>query len=85
MTVLQLFCVMLLEMMGFVNYTTSTAGIILGMGSANERRRHDVMSSLIGRAHTQHDPWYTQELYDKLGYRRSQSMQEQNNQNHVYE
>ena len=31
-------------------------GIILGMGSANERRRHIVTSSLIGWVHTQNDP-----------------------------
>ena len=31
-------------------------GIILGMGSANERRRYIVTSSLIGWAHTQNDP-----------------------------
>ena len=36
-------------------YNTGT-GIILGMGSANERRRYNVTSSLIGRAHTQNDP-----------------------------
>ena len=28
-------------------------GVILGMGSANERRRYNVTSSLIGWAHTQ--------------------------------
>ena len=35
-------------------------GIILGMGSANERRCYIVMSSLIGWAHTQNDPcvWF---------------------------
>ena len=33
------------------------SGIILGMGSANERRWYYVMPSLIGRAHTQNDPW----------------------------
>ena len=32
------------------------SGIILGMGSVNERRRHSVTSSLIGWAHTQNDP-----------------------------
>ena len=32
-------------------------GIILAMGSANERRRYIVTSSLIGWAHTQNDPW----------------------------
>ena len=31
--------------------------INLGMGSANERRRYNVTSSLIGWAHTQNDPW----------------------------
>ena len=31
--------------------------IILGMGSANERWHYIVMSSLIGWAHTQNDPW----------------------------
>ena len=30
--------------------------IILGVGSANERRRYYVTPSLIGRAHTQNDP-----------------------------
>ena len=33
------------------------AGIILGMGSANERRRYVVPPPLIGWAHTQNDPW----------------------------
>ena len=33
------------------------AGIILWMGSANERRRYYVMPSLIGRADTQNDNW----------------------------
>ena len=32
------------------------AGIILGMSSANERRRYNVTPPLIGRAHTQNDP-----------------------------
>ena len=31
-------------------------GIILAMGSANERRRYNVTSSLIGWAHTENDP-----------------------------
>ena len=31
--------------------------IILGMGSANVRRRYYVTSSLIGQAHTQNDFW----------------------------
>ena len=34
----------------------SEPGVILGMGSANERRRYIVTSSLIGWAHTQNDP-----------------------------
>ena len=34
-----------------------SSGIILGMGSANERRRYYVTPSLIGRAHTQNDSW----------------------------
>ena len=33
------------------------AGIIMCMDSANERRRYYVTPSLIGRAHTQNDPW----------------------------
>ena len=35
---------------------TDKAGVILGMGSANERGRYHVMPSLIGRTHTQNDP-----------------------------
>ena len=31
--------------------------IILGMGSANERRRYIVTPPLIDWAHTQNDPW----------------------------
>ena len=31
-------------------------GIILRMGPANEKRRYNVTSSLIGSAHTQNDP-----------------------------
>ena len=34
------------------------AWIILGMGSASERRRYYVTPSLIGRAHTQNDPFH---------------------------
>ena len=43
----------------FVCETTqrcAITGIILGMGLANERRCYIVMLSLIGWAHTQHDP-----------------------------
>ena len=36
---------------------TRYAGIILGMGSANERRRYIVTSSLIGWAHAKNDPY----------------------------
>ena len=36
--------------------------IILGMGSANERRRYNVTPSLIGRAHIQND-WYDDGWY----------------------
>ena len=32
------------------------SGVILGMGLANERRRYNVTSSLIGWPHTQNDP-----------------------------
>ena len=38
--------------------TVTLLGIILGMGSANEKQRHNVMSSFIGRTHTQNDPWF---------------------------
>ena len=31
--------------------------VILGMSSANERRRYNVTSSLVGWTQTQHDPW----------------------------
>ena len=34
------------------------AGIIMGMGSANERGHYFVIPSLIDPAHTQNDPWY---------------------------
>ena len=39
------------------------SGIILGMDSANERRRYIVTPPLIGWAHTQKDPWI---LHTKL-------------------
>ena len=38
--------------------------IILGMGSANERRRYIVTASLIGWAHTQNDRWAAFPQYD---------------------
>ena len=37
-------------------YSALDAGIILCMCQANERRRYNVTSSLIGWAHTQNDP-----------------------------
>ena len=39
-------------------YVYAFTGIILGMGSANERRRYYVTPSLICRAHTQNAPWF---------------------------
>ena len=41
----------------------SYVGIILNMGSANEKRRYNVTSSLIAWAHTQNDPCYAPRLY----------------------
>ena len=37
-------------------YSTAYSGIILLMRPANERRRYNVTSSLIGWAHAQNDP-----------------------------
>ena len=42
-------------------------GIVLCMRSANERRRYNVTSPLIGWAHTQNDPWKS---IDHTTYRR---------------
>ena len=33
------------------------SGLILGLGSANERRRYEVTQSLIGWAQTKSQPW----------------------------
>ena len=51
----------------------TSAGIILGKGSANERRRYNMTSSLIGWAHNQivpcvWDRWYgkTDKLFGKI-------------------
>ena len=41
----------------FLNWNTLRSELILGMDSANERRRYNVTSSLIGWAHTQNEPW----------------------------
>ena len=38
---------------------THFTGIILGMGSANKRRRYNLTPSLIGWAHTQNNPCFT--------------------------
>ena len=40
-----------------VGDTLYLSGIILGMGSANERSCYNVTPSLIGQAHTQNDPY----------------------------
>ena len=42
---------------GYTGGNRYTTGIIPGIGSANERRRYIVTSSLIGWTHTQPDPW----------------------------
>ena len=42
----------------FLVQSDTFAGIILSMSSANERRRHNVKSSLNGRAHIQNDPCF---------------------------
>ena len=46
-----------------VNSIASYSGIILGMGSANERERYVVTASLIGWTPAQNDPWYLITLY----------------------
>ena len=50
-------------------------GIILGMGSANERWHYNVMSSPIGWAHTQNDLWFGDgNIQRELGQYRGWSM-----------
>ena len=44
-------------------------GIILWMRPANERRRYNVTSSLIGWAHTQNNPWIQHEVSGLWGCR----------------
>ena len=39
------------------------SGIVLGVSLADERRRHIEMSSSVGWAHTQIDPWVLQTRY----------------------
>ena len=48
----------------------SSTGIILGMGSTNERWRYIVMVSLIDWVHNQNDPceWYVYRCISKLGH-----------------
>ena len=48
-------CALLRQQLGFtiISILLSSPGIILGMGSANERKCYIVTSSLIGWAHTQ--------------------------------
>ena len=40
-----------------MTYSHHVSGIILWMRPTNERQRYNVMSSLIGWAHLQNDPW----------------------------
>ena len=42
------------------------SGIVLAMGSANERRRYIVTLPLIGQAHTQNDPCYKGQIGDYI-------------------
>ena len=44
------------------------SGIILGMGSANERRRYIVTLSLTGWTHAKNDPWFWYISYIYLGH-----------------
>ena len=45
----------IVECLWHVLLNVAKSGIMLGMGSANEGRRYNVTSSLIGWAHTQND------------------------------
>ena len=49
------YCIMAPD--GYTGGNRYTTGIIPGIGSANERRRYIVTSSLVGWTHTQPDPW----------------------------
>ena len=51
-------------------------GIILGMGSANERRRYNITSCLIGWAHAQNDAWevWAQPMRDDVAMWRRRSL-----------
>ena len=44
-------------------FPVTVSGIILGMDSADERQRYNVMLSLIGWAHTQNDPCILVNIY----------------------
>ena len=53
-------------------YAHGNIGIVLGLGSANERRRYNVMKSLIGSAHIENNHlsddcsyWQTRSNIDK--------------------
>ena len=50
-------------MRNFTSESDVYTGHILGMGSANERRRYYVTSPLIGWANIQNDPWYIYKGY----------------------
>ena len=50
------------------DWQVSNPGIILGMGSSNERRRYYVTPSLIGWAHTQNDPCNPQVSLKRQAY-----------------
>ena len=55
--------------MKYPRYTTTAGITILGMSLADERRRYNVTSSLIGWAHTQNDPcaiYYLMRVYTKV-------------------
>ena len=41
----------------YVNISYRVSGIILCMGSANERQHYNVKPPLIGSANTQNGPW----------------------------
>ena len=51
-----------ISVMIHLNHNIAHAGIILVMGSANERRRYIVTPPLIGWARTQNEPWHIWQL-----------------------
>ena len=50
-------------------YLSDWAGIILCMRPANERPHYIVMSSLIGRVHTQNSPWLSNSKHNPIPWR----------------